>query len=178
MTKKLSLSSCIKSMPLVATSVFLTGLFTICSVVQAAQVRHQVPHEEGEYLKPTGKGWGENDPTGLTAKKAFRFFPRLQGNGISYHGGPVMLNKVNMYYIWYGAWDFNSNDRNYDTTKMILNAFGSYHRRNALLQHQHDLSQFQQSGREWTGGLTPTSITDSRQPGLDADRCRGATYRG
>ena len=26
------------------------------------------------------------------------------GNGISYHGGPVMRNGVNVYYIWYGDW--------------------------------------------------------------------------
>jgi hypothetical protein len=27
-----------------------------------------------------------------------------QGNGISYHNGPVMWNGVNIYYIWYGNW--------------------------------------------------------------------------
>jgi hypothetical protein len=26
------------------------------------------------------------------------------GNGISYHGGPVMRSGVNVYYIWYGNW--------------------------------------------------------------------------
>jgi hypothetical protein len=30
------------------------------------------------------------------------------GNGISYHGGPVMLNTVNIHYIWYGNWQGNS----------------------------------------------------------------------
>ena len=30
------------------------------------------------------------------------------GNGIYYHGGPVMLNTVNVYYIWYGNWSGNS----------------------------------------------------------------------
>ena len=25
-----------------------------------------------------------------------------KSNGIDYHGGPVMLGTVNMYYIWYG----------------------------------------------------------------------------
>lgn len=28
----------------------------------------------------------------------------VQGNGISYHNGPVMRNGVNIYYIWYGDW--------------------------------------------------------------------------
>jgi hypothetical protein len=26
------------------------------------------------------------------------------GNGISCHGGPVILNGTNIYYIWYGDW--------------------------------------------------------------------------
>jgi hypothetical protein len=30
------------------------------------------------------------------------------GNGISYHGGPVMLNSVSIHYIWYGNWSGNS----------------------------------------------------------------------
>src|SRR5512141_237750 len=29
-------------------------------------------------------------------------------NGISYHGGPVMVSPVNVYYIWYGNWSGNS----------------------------------------------------------------------
>ncbi len=29
-------------------------------------------------------------------------------NGINYHGGPVMLGTVNVYYIWYGNWSNNS----------------------------------------------------------------------
>jgi hypothetical protein len=29
-------------------------------------------------------------------------------NGINYHGGPVMLGTVNVYYIWYGNWSGNS----------------------------------------------------------------------
>ena len=28
----------------------------------------------------------------------------VTGNGISYHGGPVMHGTVNIYYIWYGDW--------------------------------------------------------------------------
>src|SRR5579863_6759897 len=28
----------------------------------------------------------------------------VQGNGINYHGGPVMHGVVNLYLIWYGNW--------------------------------------------------------------------------
>src|SRR5204863_6595084 len=30
------------------------------------------------------------------------------GNGISYHGGPLILGTVNVYYIWYGNWSGDS----------------------------------------------------------------------
>ncbi len=31
-----------------------------------------------------------------------------RGNGINYHGGPVILGGTNVYYIWYGNWSGNS----------------------------------------------------------------------
>jgi len=31
-----------------------------------------------------------------------------KGNGILYHGGPVILGTTNIYYIWYGNWSGNS----------------------------------------------------------------------
>jgi hypothetical protein len=46
-------------------------------------------------LAPTGKGWGEHRPNGQAR-------PGGGGsNGISYHGGPVMVNGVTIHYIWY-----------------------------------------------------------------------------
>jgi hypothetical protein len=38
---------------------------------------------------------------GTTAPKQTE---RSRGNGISYHGGPVMLGTVGIYFIWYGNW--------------------------------------------------------------------------
>ncbi|MFO0761663.1 MAG: hypothetical protein U0359_34795 [Byssovorax sp.] len=40
------------------------------------------------------------------------------GNGISFHGGPVMLGTVHLYYIWYGNWAGN-------TATSILTDFGN-----------------------------------------------------
>lgn len=34
--------------------------------------------------------------------------PKARGNGISYHGGPVILNTTGIYYIWYGNWSGNT----------------------------------------------------------------------
>jgi hypothetical protein len=33
---------------------------------------------------------------------------RAKGNGITLHGGPVMLGTTNIYFIWYGNWSGNS----------------------------------------------------------------------
>jgi len=58
-------------------------------------------------LAPTGRGIGTmnkfQNPSGNAGK------PTGGGsNGIVYHGGPVMLGTVNVYYIWYGNWAGNS----------------------------------------------------------------------
>ena len=50
---------------------------------------------------PTGKGHGkllEPGHKGPAARKG------TAGNGISYHGGSVILGTTNVYYIWYGNW--------------------------------------------------------------------------
>ncbi len=41
-------------------------------------------------------------------KQPLRQFRTLAGNGVSYHGGPVMTFGVNLYYIWYGNWSAES----------------------------------------------------------------------
>jgi Phosphate-induced protein 1 conserved region len=61
-----------------------------------AQVAKEAPD-----LRPDGKGHG--------AKVDHDAKARLRtGNGISYHGGPVMLGTVTAYYIWYGNWSGNT----------------------------------------------------------------------
>jgi phosphate-induced protein 1 len=69
--------------------------------VQAAKVQSSGEDQE---LVPTGKGWGERAAPGQAHNAA-----RPGGtNGISYHGGPLLLGTVNAYYIWYGNWAGNS----------------------------------------------------------------------
>src|ERR1041384_6522483 len=60
-------------------------------------------------LAPTGKGVGTlynpgkaGDHFGAPASRITSY------NGISYHGGPVMLGTTNVYLIWYGNWSGNS----------------------------------------------------------------------
>jgi hypothetical protein len=52
-------------------------------------------------VRPTGKGIG-------IANNYAKPGGGGTSNGIVYHGGPVMLGTVNVYYIWYGNWSGNS----------------------------------------------------------------------
>ena len=67
-------------------------------------------------MVPTGKGWGVM-PNARQAKTLAR--RGGSGNGIYYHGGPVMNSgTTNVYYIWYGDWSNN-------TATSILSNFAS-----------------------------------------------------
>lgn len=81
------------------------------SMVFAAQVLAPEPDEED--LVPTGKGWGERAaPTPGHAThgngNAGGGAGKVTGNGINYHGGPLILGTTNVYYIWYGNWAGNT----------------------------------------------------------------------
>jgi len=94
----------------VASSCFLGSV----NAVSAIEVRH----DDDEHFVPTGRGRGVKDPTETVKGKALQFATQST-NGINYHGGPVMLGTVNVYYIWYGTWTNN-------TATTILTTFASY----------------------------------------------------
>ena len=85
----------------------------MCSATNAGVVR-----ANDDELVPTGKGWGERPAPGPgpgegagqgQGQPQGNGKPTRQGsNGIGYHGGPVMTNGSNVYYIWYGNWSGNS----------------------------------------------------------------------
>jgi hypothetical protein len=81
----------------------------IATTALAGSVRPPAP---GEDLVPTGKGWGERPAPGTDNAAATGQLraarPKNTGNGINYHGGPVILGTTNAYYIWYGNWSGNS----------------------------------------------------------------------
>lgn len=58
-------------------------------------------------LAPTGRGIGTmnkfQNPSGQAGKPG-----GSTNNGIFFHGGPVMLGNVNVYFIWYGNWAGNT----------------------------------------------------------------------
>jgi hypothetical protein len=59
-------------------------------------------------IAPTGRGLKPVDQTDVASIEEAARAPR--GNGIQYHGGPVMVSTAgtNVYYIWYGNWSGNS----------------------------------------------------------------------
>jgi hypothetical protein len=55
-------------------------------------------------VRPTGRGIG----TMNKFQKGEAGKPGSGDNGITYHGGPILLGTVNVYYIWYGDWSGNT----------------------------------------------------------------------
>jgi hypothetical protein len=76
----------------------VVGLLLLANAAMAQVVRG------GDELAPNGKGWGVQQAPG----KARPTKPGGSNNGISYHGGPVMLGTTNVYYVWYGDWSGNT----------------------------------------------------------------------
>ena len=83
------------------------GLFSLCAALaQAGGVRT----DDQTVYRPTGKGYGELDdsPGAFARWRAAQARAGASSNGIDYHGGPLILGPVNVYYIWYGDWSGNS----------------------------------------------------------------------
>src|ERR1700682_3533183 len=55
-------------------------------------------------IQPDGRGnrTQQQPPRGRAGRAP------VPGNGINYHGGPVILGTTNVYYIWYGNWANNA----------------------------------------------------------------------
>ena len=79
--------------------VVVAAIAACAASVQAGKV---IEPGQDEELRPTGKGWGERDAPDRQGSR--RSKPAAGSNGISYHGGPLLTNGVNVYYIWYGDW--------------------------------------------------------------------------
>ena len=119
-------------------------------------------------VKPDGKGGGMANfgpPREALDQKPVPNARPVKGNGINYHGGPVMLGTTNVYYIWYGNWSGNS-------ATTILTDLGAAHRRVALLQHQHDVLQRQQRARQSNAVHYSGSTTDNYSHGTVPERQR------
>ena len=108
--------------------IVLVLLFAICGVRGGVHAQNgRVSDQDGKLTKgdPDGNLTGEDQEVSLTksvhrmsgdhdvdlnrlAHSAHTVAPLARPNGISYHGGPVILNTTNVYYIWYGNWSGNT----------------------------------------------------------------------
>lgn len=70
--------------------------------------------------KPDGKGIGTIQREAHAGGNA-----RTGSNGISYHGGPVMTQGPNVYYIWYGNWSVSDPNANGILTNLASYIGGS-----------------------------------------------------
>ena len=112
-------------MPFASRPLAAALLCLMTSVAFGAQVLG--PNSDEDDLVPTGKGWGERAaPTPGYVEhgngNAHNQAPgRISGNGINYHGGPLILGTTHIYYIWYGNWSSSNN-----TATNILPQLASY----------------------------------------------------
>jgi hypothetical protein len=82
--------------------------FPIGATTSRTNTIHPTPQKGEPDLAPTGKGWGEHHAQGQAKPGGGGGGHHQKSNGIDYHGGPVMVSGVNVYYIWYGGWSGNS----------------------------------------------------------------------
>lgn len=74
----------------------------------AAQATGVIQSTATEYV-PSGKGWGiPSAQDHAEYSNVAKSYNLIAQDGIYYHGGPVMVNTHNIYYIWYGNWSGNS----------------------------------------------------------------------
>ncbi len=85
-------------------SVSFLGKVTVAALACSLCVFPQANNEKD--LAPNGRGIGTiNHPGNGNANPGGFSRPGSGGgNGISYHGGPIITGTVNVYYIWYGNW--------------------------------------------------------------------------
>src|SRR5712671_4519195 len=88
----------------------LIALSCLASLAIFSVVFSQGPSELANPHKIQHRLRNDNDPDknkdahpGEAGKPA-----RPGSNGISYHGGPLMLGTTHVYYIWYGNWGANT----------------------------------------------------------------------
>ena len=99
------------------------GLWTLLLILACLALASAQTTRDAKHMVPTGKGWGVESTTGATVNP----YTVTLGNGISYHGGPIMSgNPVNVYFIWYGNWTNGPRPSDSQVTVGLLDAlFGS-----------------------------------------------------
>ncbi len=137
------------------TLVLSLSVATIGGALLNAQLIDKAPNGKGN--RPVNAPPDLPDPASNARAKPVR------GNGISYHGGPVMLGTVNVYYIWYGNW--NGNSATTILTDLAQNIGGSsYYNINTTYYNGSNLhisNSVHYAGSTTVGYPQGTSLSDS-----------------
>jgi len=154
----------------IGTPFFLLLALTLVS----AQVTRNATH-----LVPTGKGWGvESQDPGKDDQ-----FQVITGNGINYHGGPVIHGQQNVYFIWYGNWTNGSHASDSQTTVNLLDALFSNTGLNGSPYYRINTTYGDNSANVSGNVLLVGSSTESYSQGTRLSfsrpsRCSKAVLRG
>src|SRR3974390_754081 len=74
-----------------------------CSLFLGLAMGTAVNRAEAQ-LAPSGKGYGLRTDATAELIESLPNSTVTTGNGINYHGGPIMPGTVKFYFIWYGNW--------------------------------------------------------------------------
>ena len=84
-------------------SIAATLLLGAVMIPSAGFAENELNPGSSQDTHPDGRG-NRNRETPARDAKGASGGAVVTGNGISYHGGPVMRGTVNVYFIWYGEW--------------------------------------------------------------------------
>lgn len=97
------------------------GITTLLFLLVALTIVNAQVTQNATHLVPTGKGWGVESQN----PAADNLLQVITGNGINYHGGPVLHGQQNVYFIWYGNWTNGKHASDSQTTVNLLDALFS-----------------------------------------------------
>jgi hypothetical protein len=92
--------------PFLFAVIVLVAVFSLMLAASAKQDEDKTPGDGAEINKVRHRNRQDQRAPDTASDRAAR--ATAGTNGITYHGGPVILGTTNVYYIWYGNWTNNS----------------------------------------------------------------------
>jgi hypothetical protein len=123
------------------------------SLIQAQTTKN------AKHLIPTGKGWGVEVAPGTAPDVV------VTGNGINYHGGPVIKGTMNVYFIWYGNWTNGAHASDSQTSVNLLSSLFSSTGLNGSNHYRINTTYGDNSGNVSGNVVLANSTTDNYSQG-------------
>jgi hypothetical protein len=146
----------------------IASVFACSASLASAQITRQRACVEASGKGDCAKGAGE-------LLQAATPFSVTQGNGINYHGGPVMSGTVNAYFIFYGNW--NSTGSNSQSTVNLMNSLFSSNGLNNSGYFRINSTYGSNSANVSGGIVLNGSTTDTRTANLSDTGVRNVVSR-